>query len=157
MKPSLPQQDIDLLEEKPSLESIKPVVPSIEDYILGLYDMTGELMRFGITAIATSGELPRVNNLHPKLDDMTDDGNQVTDRTVLTDLRAIRAGLESLDVGHGSSFARDVEKKFDVMKVSVEKVEKALYGLIVRGAERPKGWVPDLESSGHGRDVDVEA
>jgi hypothetical protein len=26
----------------------------------------------------------------------------------------------------------------------VDKVEKALYGLTVRGSERPKGWMPDM-------------
>ena len=32
----------------------------------------------------------------------------------------------------------------EVMRQSVEKVEGAVYGLVVRGSERPKGWVPDL-------------
>ena len=39
---------------------------------------------------------------------------------------------------------RDVEKKIEVMRQSVEKVEGAAYGLVVRGSERPKGWIPDL-------------
>ncbi len=39
------------------------------------------------------------------------------------------------------------------MRASVEKVEKALYGLIVRGAERPKGWLPDTDT---GRAVELE-
>jgi hypothetical protein len=30
------------------------------------------------------------------------------------------------------------------MNTCVEKVETAVYGMIVRGRERPKGWVPDL-------------
>ena len=41
------------------------------------------------------------------------------------------------------------------MRASVEKVEKALYGLVVRGAERPKGWMPDTSDSA-GRAVEVE-
>ena len=122
---------------------------AVEDYVLGLYDMTGELMRFAITTMATGGTLPSVNGL---------DGNEevIGERTVLTDLRALSSGLESLEVGHGSSFARDVEKKKDVMRTCVEKVERALYGLRVRGAERPKGWMPDIESGSRGREVDVE-
>ena len=44
--------------------------------------------------------------------------------------------------------AKDVEKKLDIMQASVEKVEKALYGLTVRGAERPKGWMPDVSDAG---------
>ena len=39
---------------------------------------------------------------------------------------------------------RENEKKIDVMRQSVEKVEGAAYGLVVRGSERPKGWIPDL-------------
>jgi hypothetical protein len=31
-----------------------------------------------------------------------------------------------------------------VMRECVDKVEKALYGLTVRGSERPKGWMPDV-------------
>ncbi|KAF4553112.1 Translin-like protein 1 [Elsinoe fawcettii] len=126
---------------------------SIEDYVLGIYDMTGELMRFGITAMATSGELPRVAN-HPSLDKDA----SVSQRTVLGDLRALRSGLESLEVGSGGPFAKDVNSKAAVMRSSVEKVEKALYGLTVRGAERPRGWMPDLDSgSGGRREVDVES
>ncbi|TKX18405.1 translin family protein [Elsinoe australis] len=125
---------------------------SLEDYVLGLYDMTGELMRFGITAMATSGELPKVTE-HPSVEGTS----QSDQRTVLSDLRSLRAGLESLEAGRGP-FAKDAEKKMDVMRASVEKVERALYGLVVRGAERPKGWMPDLDGGGGGKgEVDVES
>ena len=67
-------------------------------------------------------------------------------------MRNLRSALESLDAGTGP-FARDVDKKMDVMRASVEKVEKALYGLTVRGAERPKGWMPDTST---GRALEVE-
>ncbi len=60
------------------------------------------------------------------------------------DMRGLRAALESLDTGFGP-FAKDVEKKADVMRASVEKVEKALYGLTVRGAERPPGKFARIE------------
>lgn len=109
---------------------------SAEDYLLGVYDMTGELMRFAITAMATSGELPESGE----------------GRTVLDDMRAMRSALESMEAGTGP-FAKDVEKKMEVMRASVEKVERSLYGLVVRGAERPKGWMPDADG---GRTVGVE-
>lgn len=140
-----------------------PVDLSVEDYLLGVFDFTGELMRFAITAMATSGKLPSLAQRPPK-----DDGDKMdidstppiaatgSDRNVLTDLRALRSELEKLNVGRGSSFARDVEKKMEVMQVSVEKVEKALYGLVVRGRERPKGWMPDTDA-GPRRDVEVDA
>lgn len=99
-----------------------------EDYVLGLFDLVGELMRFAITGVATGGALPRG----------ADEGGGGGD--VLTDLRRLRAGLEGLD-GAG----RRAEKKVGVMRACVEKVEGAAYGVIVRGRERPKGWVMDVE------------
>ena len=144
---------------------------SVEDYLLGIFDTTGELMRFAVTAMATDGKLPSVAsaNEHPQdqPDDTTGDkmdlGGTVADedrRDVLTDLRALRAQLERFDAGSGP-FARDAEKKMEVMKSSVEKVEKALYGLVIRGRERPKGWMPDLEPGHRGpagaKEIDVEA
>lgn len=118
---------------------------SPEDYLLGLYDMTGELMKFAITAMATSGALPSI-------EPGNDGGPAGSQRNILTDMRNLRAALEALDAGIGP-FAKDVSKKMEVMQASVEKVEKALYGLIVRGAERPKGWMPETDS---GRPLEVE-
>lgn len=120
---------------------------SHEDYLLGIYDMTGELMRFAITTMATTGSLPTILSPAEAMD------MESSQRNVLTDMRALRSELESLNAGIGP-FAKDVSKKMDVMKTSVEKVEKALYGLTVRGAERPKGWMPDMDSGG--RAVEVE-
>lgn len=117
-----------------------------EDYLLGIYDMTGELMRFAITAMATSGSLP---SPAPSCDAMEVDQ---PDRNILTDMRTLRSALEELNTAYGP-FAKEVDKKMDVMKQSVEKVEKALYGIRIRGAERPKGWMPDLSA---GQAVEVE-
>lgn len=100
-----------------------------DDYVLGIFDMVGELMRFAITSMATSGALPR---------GAAEGGAE--GRDLLSDLRLLRAGLEGLD-GAG----RRAEKKVDVMRSCVEKVEGAAYGMIVRGRERPKGWVMDVE------------
>ncbi|KAI7318199.1 hypothetical protein KC315_g10162 [Hortaea werneckii] len=129
-----------------------------EDWVLGIYDMTGELMRFSITAMATHGlpTIPPDNASDPASDSMDVDGkggSSGQQRSVLTDMRLLRAALEGLDAGSGP-FAKDAEKKMDVMRSSVEKVEKSLYGLIVRGAERPKGWMPDTNEGG--RAVEVE-
>jgi hypothetical protein len=101
-----------------------------DDYLLGLFDLVGELMRFAITSMATSGEIPG-----RKIGD-TEGGNMALD------LRSLRAHFEILDT-RGAWVHRDAEKKMEVMKTCVEKVENAAYGLIVRGKERPKGWMPE--------------
>lgn len=100
-----------------------------DDYVLGLFDLVGELMRFAITSMATNGALPRGIAI--------DDGGE--GRDILTDLRQLRASFEGLD-GAG----RRAERKMDVMRTCVVKVEGAVYGMIVRGRERPKGWVMDV-------------
>ena len=118
-----------------------------DDYVLGLFDLVGELMRFAITSMATTGALPR--GAPPE------GGDDGEGREILTDLRSLRTCLESLyTTSRGTDFIslkRDVEKKMEVMRTCVEKVEIAVYGMIIRGRERPKGWVPDL---GGGREVE---
>ena len=128
---------------------------SAEDYVLGIYDMTGELMRFAITTMAMSGSLPSVSpdsDIAMDIDSITT-AQPKQQRTLLTDMRALRSALEGLDCRGSGPFAKEAEKKAEVMRTSVEKVEKALYGLIVRGAERPAGWMPAEDRS---RAVEVE-
>ena len=148
-----------------------PVTLSLEDYLLGIFDMTGELMRFAITAMATSQSLPGSNvssapaqarleqSQTPDaastdamdvdaLGSASDESKTTRRRDVMQDLRRLRAALEGLDIEKSSPLHYDAQKKMVVMQQSVEKVEKALYGLIVRGRERPKGWMPDLKDEG---------
>ena len=110
-----------------------------DDYILGVFDLVGELMRFAITTMATTGSLPGSS---------PDDGSSDVQRTILMDLRVIRSHFETLDTAScgGTGLGKDVEKKMEVMKTCVEKVETAVYGMIIRGRERPKGWVPDASN-----------
>jgi predicted translin family RNA/ssDNA-binding protein len=143
-----------------------------EDYVLGICDMTGELMRFSVTSMATSGTLPtgkQNSNKRVKQDPAKDASGDAMDidtetpttsevqkpRTVLDDLRAIRLQLEMFEAPGGSKFSRELDdKKMPVMRECVDKVEKALYGLTVRGSERPKGWMPDMSSQ---RGAEVES
>ncbi|KAI9825822.1 MAG: hypothetical protein M1832_000762 [Thelocarpon impressellum] len=131
-----------------------------DDYVLGLFDLVGELMRFAITFMATAGALPGERGDHAKdvggdagNEDVMDTAISAGSGDILTDLRSLRIFLESLDFsGSGPNFglARDVDKKMGVMIASVEKVEQAAYGMIIRGRERPRGWVPDIRDDGGG-------
>ena len=89
-------------------------------------------MRFAITSMATNGEVPRVGG---------------EERDVVHDLRKLREGFEGLDINE-YRLRKDVEGKMEVMRQSVEKVENAVYGMIVRGRERPKGWIMDAPAGG---------
>jgi predicted translin family RNA/ssDNA-binding protein len=138
-----------------------------EDYVLGIFDMVGELMRFSITAMATNGKLPAGRSKKGgKTQSKADDGDKMDideqtpmpsrdeePRNVLSDLRELRLQLEMFEP-HGGKFGGDVRKKTDVMQECVDKVEKALYSLKVRGSERPKGWVPDVREE---RRAEVES
>jgi predicted translin family RNA/ssDNA-binding protein len=108
-----------------------------DDYVLGIFDLVGELMRFAITTMATTGALPASK----AGEDSAEGGGDI-----LVDLRLLRSSFEALDTTScgGTGLGKDVEKKMEVMKTCVEKVETAVYGMIIRGRERPKGWVPDL-------------
>ncbi|KAI9715254.1 MAG: hypothetical protein M1812_006065 [Candelaria pacifica] len=130
-----------------------------DDYILGLFDLVGELMRFAITAMATSGSLPGSSTpeTNPNTSNINaEDQSTPSQRNILTDLRSLRTHFETLDTtsstAANSTLGKDVEKKMEVMKTCVEKVENSVYGMIIRGRERPKGWIPDLRS-GEGRET----
>lgn len=103
-----------------------------DDYVLGLFDMTGELMRYGITQMATNGALPTSKS--------AGGGN------ILTVLQGLRARLEVLDVSGSYGLAKNIEQKMGITRASVEKVENAVYSMTVRGKERPKGWNPGVDA-----------
>ncbi|KAI9654143.1 MAG: hypothetical protein M1831_005497 [Alyxoria varia] len=130
----------------------------LEDYVLAAYDMTGELMRFAITSMATSGSLPGLSEpLQPTLDQdkaKQRDGES-RKRSVLEDLQELGSHLQGLDLGDDFTFfKKNVGGKASVTQGSIEKVEKALYGLVVRGSERPKGWMPDLKEESRGGEIE---
>ena len=113
-----------------------------EDYILGVYDMTGELMRFAIGTMAITGRTPEIQNqssingAHKSPDSVTAGISDEPISILLSDLREIRKFLDKFDFAAGSpAFRAEVERKGEVMRASVEKVENALYGLVVRGNE----------------------
>ncbi len=159
------------LKEGESQQNHDAVPLSPEDYILGICDMTGELMRFSVTSMATNGKLPAgrakatptsKSPAAAETGDKMEIGSQEPasaesqkPRTVLDDLRSIRLQLEMFEAPSGPKWVFELEtKKMPVLRECVDKVEKALYGLTVRGSERPKGWMPDMSSD---RRAEVES
>ncbi|PHH58490.1 hypothetical protein CDD80_2234 [Ophiocordyceps camponoti-rufipedis] len=94
-----------------------PIPLTTDDYLLGVMDLFGELMRFATVRR----------------------GLVVGERSVLADLQGWARAFEALPRGH----SRDWVAKLEAMRQSVRKVEDLGYGLVVRGSERPGGWVPD--------------
>ncbi|KAE8147786.1 Translin [Aspergillus avenaceus] len=127
-----------------SLEEVRGALPGIlvtgEDYVMGLFDLTGEIMRFAVTLLSSSilteggGEGEKGEKGVRGLDEER--------AGIVVDLREMRSLFEALTVRYGM---RELGKKIEVMQGSVEKVERAAYGILVRGSERPTGWMPELE------------
>ncbi|KND90965.1 Translin-associated protein X [Tolypocladium ophioglossoides CBS 100239] len=101
------------------------IVLTPHDYMYGVFDLFGELMRF---ATVQRGEVLPAN---------AEDGR----RTILRDIQALGCAFEMLPEVPGQEF----RGKMEVMRQSVRKVENLGYGLVVRGSERPSGWVPDMK------------
>ncbi|RAL04268.1 translin family protein [Aspergillus ibericus CBS 121593] len=124
-----------------------PILVTEEDYLLGLFDLTGEMMRFAVTALSAG-------NADTTGTSAEEEGGAVglgeEQRGIVVDLRVMRSGFEGLSVPRRHVMFKDMGKKVDVMQGSVEKVERAAYGILVRGRERPKGWRPDLVVAGGG-------
>jgi predicted translin family RNA/ssDNA-binding protein len=104
---------------------------------MGLFDLTGEMMRFAVTSLSAGGA-SQGEGEGTKL------GLSEEQAGIVVDLREMRSLFEGLSVPRRANMMRDLGKKTEVMQASVEKVERAAYGILVRGSERPKGWMPDL-------------
>lgn len=118
----------------PEAAAAPALPPGIElapaDYLLGVFDFVGEVMRFAITVVALGGGTA------------AEHGGDAA--RILRDLRALRAAFEALDTGAAMGvLGKEVAKKMAVMQTCVQKVENAVYGVIVRGSEMPPGWVPE--------------
>ncbi|GJC84359.1 translin-associated protein X [Colletotrichum liriopes] len=94
------------------------------DYMYGLFDLFGEMMRFATVTTAQTGQLAGVEG-----------------RNILMDIHELSSCFEILP----EIPTKDFRGKMEVMRQSVRKVEKLGYGLAIRGTERPKGWVPDMK------------
>ncbi|CCF34212.1 translin [Colletotrichum higginsianum] len=94
------------------------------DYMYGLFDLFGEMMRFATVTTAQTGQLAGIEG-----------------RNILQDIHELSSCFEILP----EIPTKDFRGKMEVMRQSVRKVEKLGYGLAIRGTERPKGWVPDMK------------
>ncbi|KAH8429062.1 translin family protein [Aspergillus melleus] len=137
------------------------ILVSEEDYLMGLFDLTGEMMRFAVMALS-SGQAQSKTEASEEQAKAEGEGEAAgpskptlssSQAGIVVDLQALRFLFEGLSVPRRHFMFKDLGKKTDVMQNSVEKVERAAYGILVRGSERPAGWMPDLSSA----QVDMES
>ncbi|KAK3322040.1 Translin family-domain-containing protein [Apodospora peruviana] len=105
-----------------------------DDYLYGVFDLTGEMMRFATTTSALTGKMAS-----------GDDNGEGSQRTIVEDMHDLGSFFEMLPLRSGNRI--QWEKKLEVMRQSVQKVEKLGYDRMIRGSERPEGWMPDLTST----------
>ncbi|KAI1454559.1 Translin [Annulohypoxylon moriforme] len=106
------------------------------DYVFGIFDLTGEMMRFATAVTALSGSMPGR------------DAKGSEGRTILKDMQEVSSLLQICPPLGGKPGT--YSKKLGIMIEQVRKVERLGYGITVRGNERPKGWMPDMNEPGGG-------
>ncbi|KAI1384012.1 Translin [Hypoxylon trugodes] len=111
------------------------------DYVFGIFDLTGEMMRFATAVTALSGSMPGLST-------KPDNGESAANRTILNDMQDVSSMLQICPPFGGRPGT--YSKKLSIMIEQVRKVERLGYGITVRGNERPKGWMPDMNDAGGG-------
>ncbi|CAK7212277.1 hypothetical protein SCUCBS95973_001409 [Sporothrix curviconia] len=112
-----------------------PIVhPDDNDFLMGVFDLSGEMMRFATTSAALRGELAA---------DSGEDASK-KGRTIVGDMQELDSFFRMLPQRHDKSW----KVKSQTLQTSVQKVERLGYDLRVRGSERPKGWIPDAPEVG---------
>ncbi|ODH12985.1 hypothetical protein ACO22_07719 [Paracoccidioides brasiliensis] len=130
-----------LMSQKDVISSLPHgILVTAADYILGVFDLTGEMMRFAITSMAAG------SNVNMSVDGPGEQNHELDKcvGSILIHMQQLRVMLESINVPLGYSLNRDFWKKLEVMQNSVEKVEREAYGLIVRSSERSGVLMPDV-------------
>ncbi|CAK7218345.1 hypothetical protein SBRCBS47491_003478 [Sporothrix bragantina] len=123
---------------KDTEEAAVPVIhPDDNEFLMGVFDLSGEMMRFATTSAALRGELAADSGEDPAKQG----------RTIVGDMQELDSFFRMLPQRHDKSW----KMKTQTLQTSVQKVERLGYDLRVRGSERPKGWIPDApEVSGEG-------
>ena len=116
------------------------------DYLNGVMDLFGEMMRFATVLATRDGELVGGSGRkHGQDEEESVQGSRAEDRkrTILHDMHVLSSSVEMLPYISSSSW----DSKVSAMRVSVAKVEKLGYGIAIRGGERPNGWTPEEEDN----------
>lgn len=116
---------------EPPSEPYPTVHVTEDDYLGGVFDLSGEMMRFATTSAALTGKMAGCAGATT-----TTDGRE---RTIVIDVQDLGSFFEMLPQQHTKSY----QNKLETLRTSVLKVEKLGYGLTVRGSERPAGWMPE--------------
>ncbi|XP_052767316.1 translin-associated protein X-like [Mya arenaria] len=106
------------------LKALTVWVPTSE-YVLGIADLTGEMMRRAINSVG--------------------DGDLTRPFEICTFLQEMESGYSGL-----TNCNREVNRKLTVLRQSLRKVENACYTLRVRGSEIPKHMLVDMISKSSG-------
>lgn len=95
------------------------------DYVLGIMDLTGELMRYAISHLSDT-----------KSDSNTRGVSKIAMQIVNT-MRQFKSELALLDINQAEKTLqmKELGKKVSVFEASLGKVEQAIYSLLVRGIE----------------------
>eukprot|EP00455_Lapot_gusevi_P021172 TRINITY_DN2226_c0_g1_i2.p1 TRINITY_DN2226_c0_g1~~TRINITY_DN2226_c0_g1_i2.p1 ORF type:complete len:184 (-),score=50.84 TRINITY_DN2226_c0_g1_i2:47-598(-) len=99
------------------------------DYLLGICDTSGELMRFAVNTVSK--------------------GDRESAFVICDFLRDLFVGFRSLNFRH-----KDYGVKLDTMEASLLKVEKVCYQIRIRGAEYPDQMLAELFSDDFSDNVD---
>ena len=108
-----------------------------EDYLLGIADLTGELMRL---AINTLGQSMVAVPQPPGSETWSFPTPEERVQQILSFLREIKSGFDGLSLTKSSP----IMKKMAVLRQSLNKIEVALYNVRVRGAEYPPEMMRQL-------------
>lgn len=137
-------------QELITIDGIRAMLPAEilvtdEDYAMGLFDLTGEIMRFAVTTLSAAnmaGEGKAGTGAEgEKPPQLTLAASQAG---LVVDIRQMRSYFEGISIPKRHGGFGEFDKKTEIMQNSVEKVERAAYGILVRGSERPPGWMPDV-------------
>ena len=117
-----------LLSPDAAQAAIPAGIPLTErDYVYGVFDLFGEMMRFATGKTRAKGVLVAAE--------------RENGRSVLEDIKELGCAFETLPKVHEKAFGQ----KLEAMRASVRKVEVLGYRLVIQRGEHAEGWMPDAD------------